>query len=70
MAKILKNYRLSQNTLDQIEALQAESGKTATDLIEAAVNYVYEEYSRALVGKSNDACMLAQVLGKRIEKVS
>lgn len=70
MAKILKNYRLSQDTVDKIAELQSESGKTATDLIEAAINYVHEEYTRALKDKDNDYCMLAQVLGKRIEKAS
>lgn len=70
MAKILKNYRLSQATIEKIEQLQAESGKTATDLIEAAINYVHEEVTRANKGKSFDELMLAQVLGKRIEKVS
>lgn len=70
MAKILKNYRLSKGTIDKIEMLQAESGKTATDLIEAAINYVHEELTRVNKGKSFDEFMLAQVLGKRIDKVS
>jgi hypothetical protein len=50
--------------------LQNESGKTATDLVESAINYVHEEYARAIRGKNNDNSMLAQVLGKRIDKVS
>jgi hypothetical protein len=50
--------------------LQNESGKTATDLVESAINYVHEEYARAIRGKSTDNSMLAQVLGKRIDKVS
>lgn len=70
VAKILKNYRLSQSTIDKLEALQKESNKTATDLIEAAINYVHEELTRASKGKSFDEFMLAQVLGKRIEKAS
>lgn len=70
MAKILKNYRLSQSTIDNIAELQEESDKTATDLIEAAINYVHEEYKRAQQGKSFDDFMLAQVLGKRVEKAS
>ena len=67
MAKVAKNYRLSQDTLDKIAELQNESNKTATDLIEAAINYVHEELERAAKGKSFDNYMLAQVLGKRIE---
>lgn len=70
LAKILKNYRLSQSTLDKLAELQKESNKTATDLIEAALNYVHEELTRANKGKSFDDLMLAQVLGKRIDKVS
>jgi phage terminase large subunit-like protein len=70
MAKILKNYRLSQDTIGKIEELQKESNKTATDLIEAAVNYVHEELTRANKGKSFDELMLSQVLGKRIDKAS
>jgi hypothetical protein len=70
MAKILKNYRLSKETVDKIEQLQIVSGKTATDLIEATINYVHEELIRAVKGKSFDDLMLAQVLGKRIEKAS
>lgn len=70
MAKILKNYRLTKGTVEKIEELQAESGKTATDLIEAAINYVHEELTRAHKGKSFDDLMLAQVLGKRIDKAS
>jgi hypothetical protein len=68
MPRIPKNYRLTQETLDKLEVLQAESGKTATDLIEAALNYVHEELTRANKGKSFDDLMLAQVLGKRIDK--
>lgn len=70
MAKILKNYRLSQDTIDKLSKLQEESNKTATDLIEAAINYVHEEYARALKGKSFDELMLSQVLSKRIDKAS
>ena len=70
MAKISKTYRLSQETLNKITELQNDSGKTATDLIQAALNYVHEEYTRAVKGREHDAYMLAQVLGKRIEKVS
>ena len=70
MAKILKNYRLSESTIEKITKLQEESGKTATDLIEAAINYVHEELTRANNGKSFDDFMLAQVLGKRIDKAS
>ena len=70
MAKIMRTYRMSQETLNKITELQSDSSKTATDLIEAALNYVHEEYTRAIKGRENDAYMLAQVLGKRIEKVS
>ena len=70
MAKILKNYRLTKGTIEKIEQLQSESGKTATDLIEAAINYVHEELTRANKGKSFDELMLSQVLGKRVEKAS
>jgi hypothetical protein len=69
VAKILKNYRLSQGTIDKLLELQEESDKTATDLIEAAINYVHEEYTRAHKGKSFDELMLSQVLSKRIDKV-
>jgi len=70
MAKIMRTYRMSQSTLNKITEMQNASGKTATDLIEAALNYVSEEYIRAIKGREHDAYMLAQVLGKRIEKVS
>jgi hypothetical protein len=56
--RTLKNYRLSENTVKQLESLQIVSNKTATDLVEAAINYVHEEL------------MLSQVLGKRIDKAS
>lgn len=69
MQKIPKNYRFSQDTIEQLEALQTASNKTATDLIEAAINYVYEEYSRAVNGSEHDQLLIAQVLGKRIRKV-
>jgi len=70
MAKTLKNYRLNNEIIKKLEALQIESGKTATDLVEASINYVHEEYARAIRGKNNENSMLAQVLGKRIDKVS
>ena len=70
MAKIMRTYRMSQETLNKITEMQNASGKTATDLIEAALNYVSEEYIRATKGREHDAYMLAQVLSKRIEKVS
>jgi len=70
MSKTLKNYRLNDEIIKKLEALQNESGKTATDIVEAALNYVHEEYSRAIQGKNNDGSMLAQVLGKRIDKAS
>lgn len=70
IAKILKNYRFSEDTVKQLEELQVESGKTATELVEAAVNYVYEEMTRALSGRDHDRLLIAQVLGKRIDKVS
>jgi hypothetical protein len=70
VAKILKNYRLNEKIIEKLEELQVVSDKTATDLVEAAINYVHEEYARAIKGKDNDACMLAQVLGMRIDKAS
>ena len=70
MAKILKNYRLSEKIVKQIEDLQSVNDGTATEIVEAVINYVHEEYTRAIKGKDNDNCMLAQVLGKRIEKAS
>ena len=70
MAKTLKNYRLNNEIIKKLEALQLVSGKTATDIVEAAINYVHEELTRAAKGKSYDDAMLAQVLGKRIEKAS
>ena len=70
LAKTLKNYRFSETTLKQIEALQGASGKTATDIIEGIVNYVHEEYINALQGSNDEQFMLRQVLGKRIKKIS
>lgn len=70
MPKVLKNYRLDEKIVKNIEELQEVSDKTATDLVEAAINYVYEEYARAQKGKSFDDFLLRQVLGKRIEKAS
>lgn len=70
MAKTLKNYRLNNEIIKKLEALQLVSNKTATDLVEAAINYVHEELTRAANNKSFDESMLAQVLGKRIEKAS
>ena len=70
MAKKLKNYRLDVKIIKKLEELQEVSGKTATDIVEASINKIYEEYARALKGKSYDELTLAQVLGKRIEKVS
>ena len=69
MSKIMRTYRLSETTLKQLEALQNESGKTATDIIESLVNYVHEEYLNALQGSGDDSFILRQVLGKRIKKV-
>lgn len=70
MSKTLKNYRLDNEVIKKIDELKIESGKNATDIIEAAVNFVYEEYTSALQGKNSDPFVLAQVLGKRIDKVS
>ena len=70
MAKKLKNYRLDVKIIKKLEELQEVSDKTATDLVEASINYIYEEYTRALKGKSFDELTLSQVLGKRIEKAS
>ena len=70
MAKTLKNYRLDNDIIKKLDELQNVSGKTATDLVSVIINYVSEEYTRAIKGREHDAYMLAQVLGKRIEKVS
>lgn len=70
MPKKLKNYRLSENTINQLEAMQNESGKTATEIIENSIQYLYEEYGAALQGVSDKELMLRQILGKRIRRVS
>ncbi len=70
MPKILKNYRLDEKIIKKLEDLQEVSGKTATDLVESAINKIHEEYTRAIKGKSFDELTLAQVLGMRIEKAS
>lgn len=61
-----KNYRLSLKTIEQLEKLHDVSDKTSTDLIEAAINYVHNEYTRAVAGKDNEQWAIAQVLGIRL----
>lgn len=61
-----KDYRLSEKTVQNMDKLKMVSGKSETDLIEAAINYVHNEYTRAIASKDNDQWAIAQVLGIRI----
>lgn len=66
--RILKNYRLPEAVIEKLDDLKEESGKDATEIIEAVINYAHQELEAARTGCEHDILLLAQVLGKRIGK--
>ncbi|HYF75476.1 MAG TPA: hypothetical protein VD757_02710 [Candidatus Nitrosocosmicus sp.] len=66
--RILKNYRLPEETVKKLEQLQDESGKTATDIIEGLIKYLHEEVAAARSGEEHDEMIVAQVLGKKVKR--
>ena len=53
MAKVSRTYRIEQETADRIAEISESEGKTATEVVEAAIHaYFSEKYAEKYVGNT------------------
>ena len=53
MAKVSRTYRIEQETADKIAEISESEGKTATEVVEAAIHaYFSEKYAEKYVGNT------------------
>ena len=80
MAKVSRTYRIEQETADRIAEISESEGKTATEVVEAAIHaYFSEKYTEKYAGNtSNQAesadstalAALVEQLAKKDEQIS
>lgn len=71
MPKVSRTYRIEQETADRIADISESEGKTATEVVEAAIRaYSSEEYAgnTAKQADSTDSPALAALIGQLAKK--
>jgi hypothetical protein len=66
--RTLKNYRFTDETIEQLENLQKASGKSATDILESLIQIADEELAAARSGEEHDEILIARVVGRKVRR--